>query len=330
MIPILPSLVSKNIFSSFQGFNYTDVITEKSDFKQQLLSVGVGFDGSINYPICFKAFFNTPEVDGSIKIAYESLFDQLVDVSTDFTTVPSTTSLYIGPTWRLNLTDPKKLSASKAEYDQYCEATIYDPYLACQTNSANEGLCTALNRTPALTNLGNYGPVSTLDGTEQVAPILRDYYFATSYNTWTSATVYDDYAGEPVSCAKFVPIDCLTDEVMPITPLLEEKLIAISDASSQKNDFLSLLTLGAFDDVLNNIAGAQSTNDLTATFLEKLTGTDMLSLNKVLDPTMIKPLDFAHLQSLIESKNGDKTGEINLLKSIIDPLGVLSLGKVSR
>jgi len=330
MIPVLPSLVSKNIFSNFQGFNYTDVITEKNDFKQKLLSVGVGFDGAVNYPICFKAFFDTADVVGSVKIAYESLFDELVDVTADFTTVPSPTDLYIGPTWRLNLTDPAKLSASSEEYDQYCDQTIYDPYLACDANSANYDLCTALGRAPVGTPLGNYGDVSYLDGSTQVAPILMDYYFATSYNTWSSASIFRNREQTPVACAKFVPIDCLTDELMPIKPLLEEKLLAISDASSQKNDFLSLLTLGAFDEWLNNVSGAQSTDDLTATLLEKLTGTDMLSLNKILDPTMVRPLDFANLQALIESKNGTKTGEINLLRSIIDPLGVLSLlGKVS-
>jgi len=165
-----------------------------------------------------------------------------------------------------------------------------------------------------------------LDGVTvtRAAPFLKDYYFATSYNIWATANIVDD-TDTNISCAKFVPIDCFTDEITPIQPLLEEKLLAISDASSEKNDFLSLLTLGAFDEWLNDLSGAESTDDLTAAFLEKLTGTDMLSFNKVLDPSMIVPLDLTSLQSLIESKNEKKTGELNLLKSLIDPLGVLSL-----
>merc|ERR1712137_300667 len=107
VIPVLPSLVSKNIFSKFTGFNYTDVITEKSDWKQQLLSVGVGFDGRINYPICFKAFFDTTEVKGTVKLAYDSIYDDGVDVTSAFTTVPTANgeTLNIGPRWRINLTD---------------------------------------------------------------------------------------------------------------------------------------------------------------------------------------------------------------------------------
>jgi len=333
VIPVLPSLVSKNIISKFTGFDYTDVITEKVDFKQQLLSVGVGFDGAINYPICFKAFFDTTEVQGSVKIAYDSIYDQFVDVTSEFSTLPGNGELlYIGTKWNVNLTDPAKLSASTTEFNQYCSIEIYDPLLACANNTIPpNSLCGLISMSPNGREVGWYGQIdpALIGTTQQVAPALKDYYFATSYNTWATANIRDS-ANNEVSCAKFVPVDCLTDEITPIKPLLEEKLLAISDKSSEKNDFLSLLTLGAFDEFLNDVSGAQSTDDLTASLLEKLTGTDMLSFNKVLDPVMIEPLDFTNLQTLIESKNANKTGELNMLKSIIDPLGVLSLlGKFS-
>lgn len=339
------SFGAKNFLTSFMKYNYTDVITEKLSYKQALLSKGVGFDGSLDYPICFKADFG--EETGSLVLKYDNLFSDIAEltvIGTALTTALDTDGfpLLIGGNWKFDITDPvhPKYANTSEDFNKYCDTYYYDPFLACNMDpyvvnhipfiSDNKEFCDKISKVTTHRPVGIIPEAVAADGSdtiEVVAPLIKDYYFATSYNTWGTAMIPD-----VTLCAKWIPFDCVTGEYMPIKPLLEEKLLAISQTSGEKLALLSLLTGGASDVVVNTVtgkitdtfSGASSTNDLSSAIIEKLTGTDMLAFNDKIDPSIIAgTIDPTKLLSIFE-KESMLHGEVEAVKSLIDPLGILA------
>lgn len=331
------SFGAENFLTSFMKYNYTDVITEKLSYKQALLSKGVGFDGSLDYPICFKADFGEA---GSIVMEYENLLAEMVELKVSgLESLTAADALLIGGNWKFDITDPvhPKYVDTEAGFNKYCDFFYYDPFLACSAvpvqigtysfSSNNEEFCTKINKFTAERPVGQIINAFATASSLTAAPLIRDYYFAASYNTWGTAMVPSANL-----CAKWIPVDCVSGEYMPIKPLLEEKLLAISQTSGEKLALLSLLTGGASDVVVNTLtgkitdtfSGVSSTDDLTSAIIEKLTGTDMLAFNDKIDPSIIVgTIDPTSLISIFE-KESMLHGEVEAVKSLIDPLGILA------
>jgi len=330
------SFGSENFMTSFMKYNYTDVITEKASYKQALLSKGVGFDGSLEYPICFKAEFG--EI-GSLTMEYDNLLSEMATIKVEGFSALSSEDLFIGTNWKFDITDPvhPKYVDNASDYAKYCDYYYYDPFLACYgpagvsgLDGANVELCNLIGKAstdrPVGFISGAFGNGATYEF-QTASPLIKDYYFASSYDTWGTAMIT-----ESDLCAKWIPVDCNTGEYMPIKPLLEEKLLAISESSGEKLALLSLLTGGASDVVVNTLTGkitdnfsdVSSTNDLTRAIVEKLTGTDMLAFNDKIDPSIIVgQIDPTSLISIFE-KESKLNGEVEAVKSMIDPLGILA------
>lgn len=294
-------------------------------------------DGTLDYPICFKADFGS---DRHVTLHYENLLSDVATIKINgFGDVSSSTNFIIGGSWKFDITDrvhPKYVEGEH-DFEKYCDYQIYDPYLACAGEttiypfttsfvSDNKEFCELTGKSTAERPLGLLDNVfcgSDYCSNDIAAPRVREYYFATSYNIWGTAMIPSEEL-----CAKWIPMDCATGAFMPILPLLEDKLLAISQGAGEKLALVSLLTGGASDVVINSLtgsfSGARSTNDLTNAIVEKLTGTDMLAFNKKIDPSIILgKVDPTALLGIVEKESMLK-GELEAIKSLIDPLGILS------
>jgi len=259
---------------NFAGFDYQTYIQSKESFKNKLLEVGVGFDGDIQFPFCFKAFYDfNDEFVGTAKISFEGLFAETATFETNFTNIdgcdePLNVNLDI---WNIDITDPTKIAA-KNDTDRCRPNSQYDPYMACTPDSAVVDRC---NQPPNGYPIGDISRQYCISEGEEVetipAPRLADYYFQTGYNTWSGLNFSCD---NNLYCAKLIPVDCITDELSPINPYLQEKLLALAASKSQKTvasqDLLSLLTLGASDKLLGGLSGTSSTNSLFSQLLENI------------------------------------------------------------
>jgi len=256
------------------GFDYQTYIQSKETFKNKLLEVGVGFDGDIQFPFCFKAFYDfTDELVGTAKISFEGLFAETATFETNFTNVDGCSALLNVnlDVWNIDITDPTKIAA-KNDTDRCRRNSQYDPYMACTPDSAVSDRC---NQPPNGYPIGDISQQYCFDSGEVeetiAAPRLADYYFKTGYNTWSGLNFDCDYN---FYCAKLIPVDCITDELTPINPYLQEKLLALAASKSQKavasQDLLSLLTLGASDQLLGGLSGTNSTNSVLSQLLENI------------------------------------------------------------
>jgi len=327
-----------DLLNNFAGFNYADVIELKEDYKNALLATGVGFDGNINYNICFKAIFDEAEVSGNVLFKVNGLFDTLADVN--YNLVQDSTfqemDLKLVSTWNLDLSNPSVHSTT--ETLKFCGADVaedtwgvYDPLFNCAAGSSHSESCYLMNRSPNGNNYGDWFTNVTFDDdvTGVVAgPLISDYYFKTSYDTWTSALLTGYKIGDspvhvPVACAKFYPVNCISEEILPFTPEIQEKLLQLSALGTDKsNGFQSLintLTLGASQPFFEGLSESTSTNDLKQLLLEKLTGEDMLSFSDKIDPALLPDLnslfsgDLSELLGLLHKDDIKDTSGIDAL-----------------
>lgn len=253
---------------NLSGFDYQTYIQSKESFKNQLLEVGVGFDGDLNYPFCFKAFYDfTGEFVGTAKISFEGLFAETANFETDFTDISGCDTYEYNVNldkWNIDVTDPTKI-ASKNDSSRCNTQDQYDPYRACTSDSAVISTCQQNPNGVPVGDIGEWYSIATGDvNTTIPAPRLSDYYFETGMNTWSGLNVVCNNGN--FYCAKLIPVDCLTDELAPINPHLQEKLLALAAKKSQKTvanqGLLSLLTLGASDQLLSGLSGTMSSNGL--------------------------------------------------------------------
>jgi len=327
MLDLLNFKDAESLLSSVAGLTYEDVIQSKSAYKNALLEAGIGFDGQINYNICFDAKFNTESLGGDIFFKVNGLYDRVADYELNIINkaIPDDTvtpfKMTFTTEWNIDVTRPLIHSVEGVELsDKFAAFTkgAYDPLYACSTFSVHMSdtmptICT--NLTPdGSTAIGEFFNTDTNTGTFNVpkigqmpAPYLRDYYFKTSPNTWASACVFDD-GQYLVGCAKFIPVDCTTKQEIPFTPFIEEKILQVAALSTSKSDeiqnLLNILTLGATGPLFQGLSDSTNTSDIKEAVLSKLSGHfDNDILSKV-DPTMLSTESLNSLLALLnlESK----------------------------
>jgi len=340
----IESFKGQALLNNFAGFNYSDVIELKEDYKNALLATGIGFDGNINYNICFKAIFNEPEVSGPVLFKVNGLFDTIADLK--YNLVQDGTfydmDLKLGSTWNIDLSNPTVHSTTDTL--KFCDADVdpttwgvYDPLWNCGPGSAHAAACSLMGRTPNGNNIGDWQTPVTFDyDIEQTvaAPYISDYYFKTSYDTWTTALLTgrtDSYDPQvPVACAKFYPVNCVSEEILPFTPEIQEKLIQLSAQGTEKSNLLqslvNTLTLGASQPFFEGLSGSTSTSDLKQLLLGQLTGEDMLSFNDKIDPALLPDLntllsgDLSEILGLLNKQEKDTSGIDALLANDLNAL----------
>jgi len=325
------SFKGSELLNNFAGFNYSDIIELKEDYKNALLSTGIGFDGNINYNICFKAIFDETPVSGSVLFRVNGLFDNIADLKYNLTQDGNYTNMNIAlnSTWNIDLTNPTVYSTEDTL--KYCGAEkgtsgitdsygIYDPLWACSPGSDHIEACYIMSRAASGFNAGDWVTGVTF-GSEQssievAAPKIKDYYFKTSQDTWVSALLYGLKTGdtyeEPIACAKFYPVNCTSEEILPFNSEIQEKLLALGVKGQEKSTLLqsliNSLTLGATAPLFGGLSGATSTDDLKQLLLESLTGEDMLSFSDKIDPALLADKDWDSLF----------TGDLSSLLSLLN------------
>merc|ERR1711874_890 len=216
---------------NLSGFTFQNYITTKQSFKDDLKSIGIGFDGDVNLPICFQATFTQPQITGDIKLRTEGLFPEIMVVESNFSEISYFTKTEITE-WFVNSEDPLAVESfyGPTTYPANCPTGVYDPLLSCTADSAHSDLCSSLNLAERGTPIGSLYDVS-LSSTQDEAPVfLQDYHFTSTPNTWSAIRISN---GTDVACAKLLPINCVSEELEPINPYLQEKLLTLAALKSQ-------------------------------------------------------------------------------------------------
>jgi len=324
---------AKSILSSIAGLTYEDVIQSKSSYKNALLEAGIGFDGHINYNICFDAKFDTDTRGGSMFFKVNGLYDRIADYDLNILNkdAPSSSDtkfrMIFTKEWNVDVTRPLIHSVDTiALADKFAafDGGAYDPLYAC-SGFVNSPVCTDLGPDgstaigeffAAGANLGTYNVQAT---GQMPAPQLRDYYFKTSPNTWASACVFDESAIDNVSCAKFVPVDCTTKQEIAFAPIIEDKILQVAALNTTKSNkiqnLLNVLTLGATGPLFQGLSDAESSSDVKQAMLSLLNGHFDSNLLSKIDPAMLNIESLNNLVTLINLENKLK------IPDLADPVG---------
>jgi len=324
---------SESLLTSIAGFTYEDIIQTKSSYKSALLDAGIGFDGRINYNICFDAKFNTTNVFGDVFFKVNGLFDRIAEYEVNILNKNNTTvdpddefSLYITTEWNVDVTNPTVLSVEGELAEKYTgllSSGVYDPLFACTERSTHfNSWC---NNSPNIDGsicigeyLSEYSPAGESIFNEprtgaMPAPQLNQYYFKTSPNTWASMCLKGTQGGNEVTaCAALLPVDCTTKEEIPFTPLAQtSKLSALSIQNNKKTEvqnLLNILTLGATGPLMENLSNSNTTSDIK---------------NSLLTQALSTPQDLSGLLALLNTQ--DKlslpdimTNPVSSLKGLIN------------